>query len=62
MLLTKTEVARLCKVKPRTVDSWISRGILRPRKLGPRLNRFHVSDIEKLMKLPAGSLRDGSKK
>ncbi len=58
MLLTRSEVAKLLKVKERTVDSWIAKGLLRPRKVGPRLNRFHVADIEKFMKLPSGSLRD----
>ena len=58
MLLTKSEAARLLKVKERTIDAWIAKGLLRPRKLGPRLNRFHVADLEKFMKLPSGSLRD----
>ncbi len=57
MLLTKAEVAHLARVKPRTVDSWVQAGILRPVKVGPRLNRFLLSDVEKLFGLRRGTLR-----
>ena len=57
MLLTKHDIARLARVKPRTVDSWVQSGILKPVKVGPRLNRLLLSDVEKLFGLRRGTLR-----
>lgn len=56
MLLTKNDVAEIAKVKPRTVDSWVQRGELKPLKAGTRLNRFLPADVEKFLGLPRGSL------
>jgi excisionase family DNA binding protein len=44
--LTKADVARECKVSPRTVDHWIASRRLRYFKLG-RLVRIRRSDLQK---------------
>ncbi len=57
MLLTKHDIARLARVKPRTVDSWIQAGLLKPIKAGPRLNRFLLADFERFLGLRRGTLK-----
>ncbi len=66
-LLDRHDVARILKISVRSVDWLIHSGKLRPRKVGA-LNRWLISDLEKFLKVPAGSLRaearasDGSKR
>ncbi len=57
MLLIKSEVAQLARVKVRTVDAWVQTGQLRTIKAGKRLNRFRLVDVEKFLGLPSGSLK-----
>ncbi len=57
MLLLKEEVAKITRVKPRTVDAWVASGRLRPIKAGGRLNRFLLRDVERFLGLPAGTLK-----
>ncbi len=56
VLLKKNEVAEIARVRPRTIDSWVQNGTLKTIKAG-RLNRFRISDLERFLKLPPGSLR-----
>jgi excisionase family DNA binding protein len=57
MLLLKSEVAELARVKPRTVDAWVQSGRLRVVKAGGRLNRFLLRDLERFLGVPAGTLK-----
>lgn len=66
-LLDKRDVARILKISPRSVDWLLATGKMKARKVGV-LNRWLLSDLEKFLKVPPGSLRaearasDGSKK
>jgi excisionase family DNA binding protein len=55
VLLIKDEVAKLGRVKPRTVDAWVQNGQLRAIKAG-RLNRFLLRDVEKFLGVAPGTL------
>ena len=55
-LLDKHDVARILKISPRSVDWLLATGKLKSRKVGV-LNRWLLSDLEKFLKVPPGSLR-----
>jgi excisionase family DNA binding protein len=55
VLLIKEEVAKLGRVKARTVDSWVQSGKLRTIKAG-RLNRFLLRDVERFLGVAVGTL------
>jgi excisionase family DNA binding protein len=57
ILLVKEEVAQLARVKPRTVDGWVQRGELRALKVGGRLNRFTVREVERFLGVTPGTLK-----
>lgn len=44
--LTAADVARMLGVQTRTVYSWVDRGLLPARRVGPRLLRFTAQDLE----------------
>ena len=44
--MTRVEVAALFRVSARTVDAMVAGGLLKAHNLGPRLVRFHRSDVE----------------
>ena len=50
--LTVTETAELCRVDPRTVKAWISRGILPSVRIGGR-RLIKRSDIEDALETSA---------
>lgn len=43
--LTKTDVARMLAVTPRTIDTWMKRGTLPYFRIGTKLVRFDEGDI-----------------
>lgn len=43
--LTKTDVARMLAVSPRTIDTWMKRGTLPYFRIGTKLVRFDEGDI-----------------
>ena len=43
--LTKTQVAALFQVTPRTIDEWMKRGLIDYYKPGPRTVRFRLPNI-----------------
>lgn len=57
LLMTKKEFAKVARVKDRTIDSWIQRGLIKPVKAGPRLNRFLIRDVEIFLRIRPGTLR-----
>lgn len=48
-LLTIHDVARVLRVSTRTVREYVSRGLLRPVRVGPRLVRFMPREIERFI-------------
>jgi len=44
--LSTKEVATYLGVSEKTVRGWHSKGLLIPDKVGPRLNRYKMKDIE----------------
>lgn len=48
-LIDTNAVARRCAVKPRTVRVWAEKGILPARKVGLKLWRFEVRDVEEFL-------------
>jgi excisionase family DNA binding protein len=56
LLLLKEEVARVARVKPRTVDGWVQRGELRALKVGGRLNRFTVGEVARFLGVEARTI------
>ena len=56
-MLLRDEVAALFRVRPRTIDAFVASGRLRATKVGGRLNRFLVRDVERFLGVPAGTLQ-----
>lgn len=48
-LLTHREVARLCRVKPETVDAWVKAGKLDPGRTPGGHRRYRRADVEELL-------------
>ena len=48
-LLTVQDVARMLRCSTRTVREYVSRGLLRPVRVGPRLVRFTAREIERFI-------------
>lgn len=49
-LLTRRELAKLCKVSTRTVDNWVSSGKLPLIRLSRRCVRFSLPEVIKTLK------------
>jgi excisionase family DNA binding protein len=49
-LLTRRELAKLCKVSTRTVDNWVSTGKLPLLRIGKRCVRFSLPDVLKTLR------------
>lgn len=47
--LTVKELSELLSIKPATLYSYYSRGILPGIKIGPRLVRFSIEDVEEFL-------------
>jgi excisionase family DNA binding protein len=48
--MTKAELAEFLGVSPRTVDNYVSARRIPFIKLGPRLVRFRLADVERALK------------
>lgn len=48
-LITAEEAARLIGVTERTVRTWIATGILPAYRLGPRVVRLKMADVERAL-------------
>jgi excisionase family DNA binding protein len=49
-LLTRRELAKLCKVSTRTVDNWVSAGKLPLLRIGKRCVRFSLPEVLKTLR------------
>jgi hypothetical protein len=58
-LLTKVELAPRYKVVPRTVDSWMKRGIIPYLKIGPKIVRFDADECDKALEKFKVKAKDG---
>lgn len=43
---TKTQAAEHAVVHPNTIDNWVTAGIVRAYKFGPRLVRYDLNEID----------------
>lgn len=49
-LLTRRELAKLCKVSTRTVDNWVAAGKLPLLRIGRRCVRFSLPEVLQVLK------------
>ena len=54
IFITREEAAALLKVNKKTVDNWISEGVIEARKIGKRFVRIPYTSIQQLLNQPAG--------
>jgi excisionase family DNA binding protein len=47
--MTKAELAKFLSVSPRTIDYWVSGRKIPFIKLGPRMVRFRLPDVERAL-------------
>lgn len=52
--MTREEAAALFKVTKKTIDNWISEGVLEGRKIGKRFIRIPYASIQPLLKQSVG--------
>ncbi|CAA0129305.1 Uncharacterised protein [Mycolicibacterium vanbaalenii] len=43
---TKPQAAQYAVVHPNTIDNWVAAGLIRAYKLGPRLVRYDLAEID----------------